>query len=224
MTGLEKITDRILADARADAEATEKTAAEKIAGIRAAGQAEADAIADRERERLEKDCEDMILRARSTAEMTRRDLLLEKRASLVDEAFDRAMREIAEMDREKYKDLLVSLLCTALAAQYASEEESMRLYGEDIRPEEYEVKLNKRDRDACGKDLVALACRRAAGKNYCGLFDRVRVSEKTAPIDGGLILLCGDIETNCSFSMILAGLREELEPQVAKILFRDLPT
>ena len=39
MTGLEKITDRILADARADAEATEKTAAEKIAGIRAAGQA-----------------------------------------------------------------------------------------------------------------------------------------------------------------------------------------
>ena len=54
MTGLEKITDRILADARADAEATEKTAAEKIAGIRAAGQAEADAIADRERERLEK--------------------------------------------------------------------------------------------------------------------------------------------------------------------------
>lgn len=223
MTGLEKITERILADARADAEATEKTAAEKIAKIRAAGQAQADAIADRERERLEQDCENLILRARSTAEMTRRDLLLEKRAALVDEAFDRAMREIAEMDREKYKNLLVSLLCTALAAQYTSEEESMRLYGEDIRPQAYEVKLNLRDLNSCGKDLVAMARRRAAGKNYYEMFERVHVSEKTAPIDGGLLLLCGDIETNCSFSMILAGLREELEPQVGKILFRDLP-
>lgn len=221
MTGLEKITERILADARADAEKVKQEAAEKAAEMRRNGEAEARAITERGREKLEQDCEDMILRARSAAEMTRRELLLRRQAQLVDAAFDAALEDLLAMDEDHYGALLVSLLCKALSGQHASEEESMRLYGEDICPDVYTVLLNKKDRDTFGSEMVARARRYAEGKKYASMLNRVEISEQTASITGGLILRCGDIETNCSFSMMLAEMREQLEPQIADILFHD---
>ena len=40
-------------------------------------------------------------------------------------------------------------------------------------------------------------------------------------IDGGLILRCGAVETNCTLSMLLAQNRRETEARVNQILFGD---
>ena len=43
----------------------------------------------------------------------------------------------------------------------------------------------------------------------------------TAEIDGGLILRCGPVETNCSLSMLLSENRRETEAKVSRILFAE---
>jgi hypothetical protein len=50
---------------------------------------------------------------------------------------------------------------------------------------------------------------------------KLRLSSETAPIDGGLILRCGPVETNCSLSMLMAENRRETEAKVSRILFGD---
>jgi hypothetical protein len=44
---------------------------------------------------------------------------------------------------------------------------------------------------------------------------------ETAPIDGGLVLRCGPVETNCSLAMLMAENRRETEAKASRILFGD---
>lgn len=45
------------------------------------------------------------------------------------------------------------------------------------------------------------------------------VSEETRTIDGGFILVYGDVEENCSFDAIFLATRESLQDKVCKLLF-----
>ena len=47
------------------------------------------------------------------------------------------------------------------------------------------------------------------------------MAAETAPIDGGLVLRCGPVETNCALSMLMAENRRETEARVSRILFGD---
>ena len=49
----------------------------------------------------------------------------------------------------------------------------------------------------------------------------VRLASDIAPIDGGIILRCGPVETNCSLAMLMAENRRETEAKVSRILFGD---
>ena len=51
------------------------------------------------------------------------------------------------------------------------------------------------------------------------IMEKLRLSNEIANIDGGLILRYGSVETNCSISALLAGMRRELEPKISAILF-----
>jgi len=45
------------------------------------------------------------------------------------------------------------------------------------------------------------------------------VTDRYADIDGGFILVNGDIEINYSFGMLIDGMRDELDPVLIKLLF-----
>ena len=47
------------------------------------------------------------------------------------------------------------------------------------------------------------------------------LAKETAPIDGGLILRAGAVETNCALSMLMAENRRATEGRVNRILFGD---
>ena len=222
MTGLEKITSRILADAEAQAQAILDEATEKSLAVRAQNLTDAQAAQDRLISDAEKEGEALVIRAKSSAAMTRRNIELAAKSEMIERAFARAMQEIYEMDRAKYADLLLSLLCKTLNEQRASERDSMRLYGEDIAPSSYELMLCARDHgDVAASLMNGVRAAAASGKLPADMANKLTLCPKPAEIDGGLVLRCGDIETNCAFSMMLAAIRPALEPRVQQILYKD---
>ncbi len=222
MTGLEKITSRIIEDARTQAQEILDEATEKSLDIRAKNLTEVQAACDRMVADAEKEGESLVIRAKSSAAMTRRNIELAAKSEMIERAFDRAMQEIYDMDRERYAALLLSLLCKTLNAQRESERDSIRLYGEEIAPAYYELMLNARDgADVAPMLMLGIRNAAAAGKIPADMAVKLKLSSESVPIDGGLVLRCGDIEINCAFSMILAAIRPELEPRVQQILYKD---
>lgn len=222
MTGLEKITSRIIEDARAEAQEILDEATERSLSIRAENQSNAQATQDRLITEAEREGENLVIRAKSSAAMTRRNIELCAKSEMIERVFATAMQEIYEMDRERYAALLLSLLCKTLNAQRESERDSMRLYGEDIAPAYYELLLNARDGGEVANALM-IGVRQAAasGKIPADMAVKLRLCPESVNIDGGLVLRCGDVETNCSFSMMLAAIRPDLEPRVQQILYKD---
>ena len=113
------------------------------------------------------------------------------------------------------------MLKGALLRQLESERESMELYGEDIKPEKYEVLLNRNDREMFGERLMETIKRTQVGKISMSVLDRVVLSPRDARIDGGLVLRCGDVEANCSIGMMMTQVRRATEAKVSQTLFEN---
>lgn len=221
MTGLEKVTGKIIADAEADARVILERAEAECEAIKAKYAAATEAEVEKLTDECDRECQALIIRARSSAAMAKRNAVLEARAQLIDDAYAAAEKQIRSMSGEQYLDLLQRMLRSALKSQLEGEEESMRLYGEDISPAVYEVVLNTRDRETYGEKLLE-AYRAGYGARLSPVvLAKLRLAPDTAPIDGGIILRCGPVETNCSLSMLMAANRRETEARVSRILFGD---
>lgn len=221
MTGLEKVTGKIIADAEADARVILERAEAECEAIKAKYAAATEAEVEKLTDECDRECQALIIRARSSAAMAKRNAVLEARAKLIDDAYATAEKQIRSMSGEQYLDLLQKMLRSALKSQLEGEEESMRLYGEDISPAVYEVVLNTRDRETYGEKLLE-AYRAGYGARLSPVvLAKLRLAPDTAPIDGGLVLRCGPVETNCSLSMLMAANRRETEARVSRILFGD---
>ena len=220
LNALEKITDKILAEAQEKADrilAEAREASEKIS-------AEYRARAEEKREKLSSEAEreamDHVARAKASAANYKRNLMLQTQSDLIDSVFDSALEGTRALSPEHYTDLLVGLLCAAMLEQLDTEEAGRSLYGdEEPMPEVYEVLLNQRDHDRYGAALIAGAKKKLAGRASEEKLARLVLAEKAVAIDGGLILRYGPVESNCSLSLIFASLREELEAEVSRALF-----
>lgn len=219
MTGLERITERILADAKEDAR---KILEQAQADCRAAADDyydRAEALREELADRAMAEGEALIARARSTAAMTRRDILLSKREELIDEAFRMANKKLCATDYGKYRELLIALLAAALLDQHKNEQQS-REYGDEVEPvEKFEVLLNARDRERFGMTVIEGARRVTERRIGADKTARITLAQDAADIDGGLVLRYGDIEINCSLSVIFARMRRDLEGKLSALLF-----
>lgn len=222
MTGLEKVIGKIIADAKTDADLVLARADETCAAIRAESQSRVEAELEKLREASDRECEALITRARSSAAMVKRNALLEKRAALLDEAYAAAEHDIKTLPSDQYLDLLFKMLRGAVRRQVEGEQESLRLYGEDIAPDAYEILLNVHDRDTFGEDLLARFKKAMYGKLPDAALAKVRLSADTARISGGLILRCGAVEENCSLAMLFAHVRRETEAKISRLLFDEV--
>lgn len=221
MTGLHKITDRILADAQAEADRILAEAEQEAAAMRADYEARAEQLRETLSAQAEEEAKALIARAKSTAATQKRNLLLQCKGELVDRVFEDTLKGVRALEGEKYTDLLVGLLSACIHDQLDMEQKSRDLYGdEDVEEiEQYEVLMNVRDRDRYGSALIEGARKRLMGKAPQEKLERLTLSGTAAPIDGGFILRCGRIEINCTFALLFAQLREKLEAEVGEALF-----
>ncbi|MBQ8357822.1 MAG: V-type ATP synthase subunit E [Clostridia bacterium] len=219
MTGLDRITERILADAKEKARVILEEAQNDCRKAANDYAERAESIRDEIAERAMREGEDMIARARSSAAMTRRNILHAAKADILDETFAAAKAEICDTDYGKYRELLVALLSCALLEQAKNEQESIRFGDEVAAFDTFEVLLNETDRARFGQSIIEGARRVTERRIGTERVEKLRLSDTCADIEGGLILRYGDVETNCSITVLLNEMRRELEGRISAILF-----
>lgn len=198
MNGIEKITARIAAEAKAQADAIIAEAEAKCAAIAA----ESDKKAQEQYWELirvgTKDCEAMVEHRTRTAEMEAKKVLLAAKQEQVSKSFDKAKELLANLPEEDYVKLLAGL------ARNASSN------GQE------ELVFNERDKAAVGKAVAKAANEllKADGKN-----GMLTVSEETRDIKGGFVLKFGGIEVNCSIDTLVDMQRDRAASDVAAVLF-----
>ena len=221
INGLNKITDKILSEAQAKADKILADAEAECDRINAEYAERAEKIRSDISTEAEKGGMEYVARIRSTAATSKRNLLLQTKSDLIDGVFASVLEQTRTLELDKYNEILVGLLSAALLEQIESEEISRTLYGEEeaLAPECYEVIFNQRDRDRSGKTVVEGVQNHLSGKVAPEKLARLTLSSQSANIDGGLILRCGSVESNCSLSILFAQLREGLESEIARTLF-----
>ena len=78
---------------------------------------------------------------------------------------------------------------------------------------------NVEDALPLGKALIDGLHRSVVGKMKLSDLEKIKLSNDTANINGGLILRCGAVESNCSLSMLFAEARRTTEAKVNEALF-----
>jgi len=183
--------ERILSDANAEAQATVSEAEGKAAAIIA----EARAKANRDRlgtEALVAEKSKAVLDGKAaTARLDSAKILLAEKRRVIDVLYAKALEKLVKLGQKETLELAESLLTA-----YAEE-------GDEIL-------------FAAGFPYKAQVSRLAAVKEK-GL----KVSAKTADIDGGFILIGKNSDKDLSYGALLALDREENQAQIAAKIFKD---
>lgn len=198
MNGIDRITDRIEADAREQAKAIIAEAEAKCAEIRKENEKKAQ---ERYLELIRngtKDCESGLERRKSAAEMDAKKSVLALKQDCVAEAFDMAKRRLADMPEDSYVGFLASLAASAAADGSG------------------EIVLSARDRERCGKAVLERANAALAAK---GLTPALTLAADSREISGGLILRQGGVEVNCTIEALVEALKGPMTADVARTLF-----
>ena len=125
----------------------------------------------------------------------RRDILATKQ-ELIGRAFDLALEKLLELPEKEYVALLSDLAVKASST------------GKEA------IIFSQKDRTRYGKTVVTQANEKLGGGH-------LTLSEQTRPIKGGLILQDSQVETNCSFEVLIHLQRNTLSAEVAQVLFKE---
>lgn len=198
MTGIEKITARIEADAQAEVAAIKAAADERCAELRAEYDKQAqDAYWERIRAGV-KECESRVDRMGRLAQMESKKSVLGLKQDMVNEAFERAVESICKMPQDEY----VAAMAKLAAKSSVSGSESMI--------------LNEHDRARCGEALVAAANALLAQQ---GKKANLTLSPEAGDMRAGFLLREGDVSVNCSVEVLAELCRSEMAAKVASALF-----
>ena len=132
---IEKITSKIVSDAESIAQVTLDEAKAECDAILARAESEAEKVLREAQERGQKEKEKLISRRKAVADIDGRKIILEEKQKLITECFDRAIEQIASMEKEEYIAFLAGLV---------------KKTGET----EGELILNEKDAASVGTDLV----------------------------------------------------------------------
>ncbi|NPV69727.1 MAG: V-type ATP synthase subunit E [Firmicutes bacterium] len=198
--GLDNILSKIESDARAEAGRIESEAAKQAREILEAAEARGKALAA-----------GILNVARTAAEEQRKRLLtlagldarrhdLDVKQGFIRKAFEQAEALLAGIPDEEYRPMIKKMLLEA------------------VKTGDEEVIISEKDRSRITPSLISEVNRDLASSGREG---NLRISPVTREMLGGFILVDGNIETNSSFDVALRLKRDDLEPEVAAILFGE---
>lgn len=227
MDGIERITARILDDAR-----------EQIADINTQTTQKVDQLQEQYARQADREGEEILSQGRAEADrrrerlitsaaMERRKLELGARQQVLDEAFALALDKLCSLPEEDYVAVLA-----AMAVRAARTGREQLIFSAADRARVGKRVVMAANEALVRKELPALPD--SLGSTKVGAFlDRVvqsaaalvtgtgqlALSEQTRPIRGGFVMSDGKVETNCAFETLVRMERQKLERQVADILF-----
>ena len=198
MNGIEKIIDHIKAESDAECRTIAKEAEKKSAEIEKQYEKAALEEYGKLTEKGEKDAALHIERLGHVASLEAKKKVLTVKQELVSKSFERAAEQLVSLPEADYIALLT------------------RLAAEASRTGNEEIVLNKNDRERVG----AAVCDKANNAlKERGKAAGLKLSNQTRSMRGGLILVSGDIEVNCSIDALISQYKNELSSKVAAVLF-----
>ncbi|GAB4338261.1 MAG: hypothetical protein Kow0099_12230 [Candidatus Abyssubacteria bacterium] len=192
---LDDIIKKINDDVRAEADS-----------LLSLAKAEADAIRDKARKQAEELRQQLMQQAKARAlehasriktlaGLDQRKELLAEKKRIIDEAFTRAEEKIVNLPPERYLEFISRLILGAVESGT-----------EEIIP-------SARHKHLFSLTYVESLNRRLGDKGH------LRVSNDAGDFSAGVILREGKKETNLTLKSLIAWRRDELEPEIAGILF-----
>ncbi|MCI8589641.1 MAG: hypothetical protein HFE77_02895 [Clostridiales bacterium] len=213
MEGLEKITDRILQDARAECDAKLNEAKEEISQIKSKYSAQADKLLRDAQEAVQKEVDVILESGKAGASMWRRNALLEAKSAMVDEVYDKAVRFIARMDENAYYALLLNMLKKAVAESIQADSALLAdEQSEYVKPEAFVVSLSERDQEKYAQRLCDDMAKIDSSVS-------IQMTQQPADIAGGVMIQYGDISMDCSIEKSVQLVKSQTEAAVCTVLF-----
>ncbi|MFO7951305.1 MAG: V-type ATP synthase subunit E family protein [Bacillota bacterium] len=197
--GADRIVQRVLDDAQANADAIKEEANKKGKSAEDEARKKAERRKEHILEQARKTADEQKGRIIGVAQLESRKDLLAAKQEMISEAFQKALDDLVNLDDQDYlaiiHDLLINMTETGSETVIFSERDQKRI------SEDFWQQVNK--------DLVSK-----------GEKGELKLSEETRDIKGGFILQSGGVEMNCSFEALLEMKRDELEPEIAGLLFK----
>lgn len=196
MTGLEKIINQILEDARKDADTVIAQAKEKADEILT--QAKADSLKQQEEiyRKSEKDIANYRKRAQSSADMKKRTAILKAKQETIGEMLEKAYEAVCGEDAPAY---------------FSRIERMLQVYAQ---PGEGVIYFSQKDLDRMPQDFpnkIQDAARNAKGS--------LKLSDKGINIENGFVLSYGGVGENCTLRAVFDMKKDELTDKVHKMLY-----
>ena len=229
MNGLEKITQRIAADAQAEADALLAQAQVQVDTIKAQGEEQAGKETAEILARGERSAAERTARLESMAQLEGRKRLLQVKQEMIGKAFDRALEQLLSLPQGEYIELLAGLCAKAAVTGREevifSPEDSVKVGAQVVaRANEMLAKASapklpqELKQTTAGALLDKVVTGASALLSGTGM---LTLSQEIRPIRGGFILQADGVELNCAFDTLVRLARPELERQVAQILFEE---
>jgi len=197
---LSNIIERINAQAAEEAASIRAEAAQKAEHARNAARVKAAGLLSEAHEKGAASAESHRRRLVTLASLDLRKQVGEARQQAMERAFVSALERIQRMDDARYLALLRDLIVSA--AETGEEQVVLSPAGRRRVTTGFLVEVN----DAL----------RAAGKT-----GNLRLSDETRPFTGGVVLVGKNVEMNCTFDSTLKLIRDDIEREIASILFGD---
>lgn len=197
--GADRIVQRVLDDAQGRAESIKTEASEKAEAVIS----EAKDRAERRKEHLLEQARKMAAEQKGRiigmAQMEGRKEILSAKQEMIGEAFQKALDELIAQDDDAYLSIIRELIL------------EMAETGTET------VIFNSRDREKITDQFWNETNKSLTDSGKKG---ELELSRESRAIRGGFILHRGGVEINCSFEALLARKRDELEYEVAELLFK----
>lgn len=218
MNGIEKITDKIIAEAHEyEIEVINKAEAQ-AESVLADYKSRAETIKESQLTEAEKNAKSITERAISSSQLMKRNMILSAKNEIIEQAFTNTLELFRKLPVDEYTALLVRILCGVITANADSEADYIAKYGRDNIEitDEYILFLNEKDRTSIGELLINNGDVVNVVQKYG---HKLTLSSESVSIAGGFILRYGDIETNCAMDKMIDQLRGTLKSKIYKELF-----
>lgn len=196
MTGLEKMIDQILDDAKREASSIMEKAKSESENILSAAKEECRKLNAESEVQIVDNKKIYLDRIRSSVELRKRQAVLAAKQQIIADVLDKAYHTMCAMDDDAYFNLIKKMLDKFALAKSG------------------EVCFSPKDLKRMPSGFEAVIAKAAGDKG-----GTLALSKEEKNIEGGFILIYGGIEENCSFKALFNAQRDELSDKVHGLLF-----
>ncbi len=193
----QQVTEKILADAKAEAQEIKKNTADKVAAEKVDFEKRLDAYQNETETIAEKKAAEQKEHMLASQRMKDAKEYLAEKRKILDDVFDKAKEEFMKLPDDQYKALMKKLI-----------EKAVETGDEEVVVDENEKAIDQELIKQINRDL---------GPGYKG---NLRLSESKEKIGKGFILRRGNIQTSATLDVLLQVAQDKLEIPLADELFK----